>query len=290
MVAPQELLMMHRSEDHTGSGGRHHSGVVNVSAYRQHLPSCHVRLVVDQEQASGEVLRPVSEYLTQSENAEHLPVRVPLKLGRSLLRSLLSSTASSPALDPSSLTDEACGVLLAYLNHNLRLPVNPATFTSPQAMHRTRFMHIDVHAARALELTRAQDVGGHASLGGSSSGSNSVLKQLDKTVTAGGSRCLQAWLLRPLVDVESIAKRQDAVECFVVRPALRREVRAVLEGIGDMQRCMQKMLLNRAAPSDASSLARSLFHVQRLHSALAGAHCASHHSSNITLPLQVIYL
>lgn len=265
---------MQRSEDRTGSGDSH-SDIVNVSAFRQHLPSCHVRLVVDHEQEGGEVLALASESLTQCENGEYVPVHIPLQLGRSLLRSLLSSTASSPALDPSSLTDQACGVLLAYLNHNLRLPVNPATFTVPQAMHRTRFMHIDAHAARALELTRAQEVSGHASSGSSVSGSNSVLKQLDKTVTAGGSRCLNAWLLRPLVDVESIEKRQDAVECFVVRPALRREVRAVLEGVGDMQRCMQKLLLNRAVPSDAASLARSLSHVQRLHSTLAGAHRAS---------------
>jgi DNA mismatch repair protein MutS len=133
-------------------------------------------------------------------------------------------------------------------------------------------MHIDAHAARALELTRAQDAHSYAGAGGGISGSSSsVLRQLDKTLTAGGSRCLQAWLLRPLVDIESIAARQDAVECFVLRPALRRQVRDVLEGVGDMQRCMQKMLLNRATPADAVSLARSLHHAQRLQNTLAAA-------------------
>jgi DNA mismatch repair protein MutS len=101
-------------------------------------------------------------------------------------------------------------------------------------------MHIDAHAARALELTRAQDAHSYAGAGGGISGiSSSVLRQLDKTLTAGGSRCLQAWLLRPLVDTESIAARQDAGECFVFRPALRRQVRDVLEGVGDMQRCVR---------------------------------------------------
>jgi hypothetical protein len=38
-----------------------------------------------------------------------------------------------------------------------------------------------------------------------------------------------------------------------------------------MQRCMQKMLLNRATPADAVSLARSLHHAQRLQNTLAAA-------------------
>jgi DNA mismatch repair protein MutS len=164
-------------------------------------------------------------------------------------------------------------VLYAYLSHNLSLPVTPASFSPPQHLNRSRFMHIDAHAARALELTRAQD---GSSAGTSGSDHSSVFKQLNKTITAGGSRCLQAWLLRPLVDTRAISLRQDAVECFVTRPELRRRVREALEGAGDIRRSVQKMLLNRAAPSDAAALARSLHCVLRLQNTLAAASHAPH--------------
>ncbi len=256
---------------------------VSLSTLRQFLPSCHVRPVADHndvpaEDVSGSIFDPVPS----PDVAHDMPVRVPLQLGRLLLHSLLPAGTPSSLSEPPILSDAACSVLLAYLNHNLHLPVNSVTFRAPQPLQRSRFMHIDAHAARALELARGQDVGGQITSGSSSSSSNnssSVLKQLDQTVTAGGSRCLQAWLLRPLVDVDSIKKRQDAVECLVVRTSLRRDVKDALEGMGDMQRCMQKLLLNRAAPSDAASLARSLQRTLRLKSTLAAACQASNGAS-----------
>jgi DNA mismatch repair ATPase MutS len=266
IVGPKELLLVCDSDDRISSKG------VSLSTLRQFLPSCHVRPVADSNDVRAEVVNgPASNPLPSPDSVHDVPVLVPLQLGRSLLSSLLPSAALSSFSEPLSITDEACSVLLAYLNHNLHLPVNPVTFRAPQPLQRSRFMHIDAHAARALELTRAQDLGGQIASGSNSSSNNSVLKQLDETVTAGGSRCLQAWLLRPLVDVDSIKKRQDAVECLVVRTALRRDVKDALEGMGDIQRCMQKLLLNRAAPSDVASLARSLYRALRLQSVLAAA-------------------
>jgi DNA mismatch repair ATPase MutS len=264
--------------DH-GISGSGNKGASSLSVFRQHFPSCQIHPVVELHDVDSETPATISaaaETMPATESADDMPVRVPLQLGFSLLRSL-SDTAPAPVSDPPSPSDAACSVLLAYLSHNLRLPVNSATFRYPQPLHRSRFMYIDAHASRALELTRAQDASGYIGAGGGSDGS--VLRQLDKTATAGGSRCLQAWLLRPLVDIGPIVSRQDAVECFVMRPALRRQVRDALEGVGDMQRCMQKMLLNRACPLDAVSLARSLRHTLRLQSTLMDACCGPNGSS-----------
>jgi DNA mismatch repair ATPase MutS len=274
--------MDQNDHDISGSGNM---GASRLSLFRQHFPSCQIHPVVelhDVDSKTSATISAAAETMPATESANDMPVRVPLQLGFSLLRSL-SDTASTPVSDPPSPSDAACSVLLAYLSHNLRLPVNSVTFRYPQPLHRTRFMYIDAHASRALELTRAQDASGYIGAGGGSDGS--VLRQLDKTATAGGSRCLQAWLLRPLVDIGPIVSRQDAVECFVMRPALRRQVRDALEGVGDMQRCMQKMLLNRASPLDAVSLARSLRHTLRLQSTLMDACCGP---SGLSLAVAVI--
>jgi DNA mismatch repair ATPase MutS len=269
-VAPRELLVLHHDQGDVGDSSSSSTDYVHLSALRQHFPSCQIRTVVDSDVLHQHDVNAASENLPLLDSAGETPVRLPLQLGLSLLCSL-SPTRSSHSSAPLSLNDVACGVLFAYLSHNLQLPVNLATFRMPQPLHHSRFMHIDAHAARALELTRAQDVLGQAVAGGTNGSSGSVLRQLDMTLTAGGSRCMQTWLLRPLVDVESITARQDAVECFFKRPALRRQVRDVLEGVDDVQRCVQKMLLNRATPSDASSLARSLHRLQSLQSTLTAA-------------------
>ncbi len=268
---------MNESDDDIGSSGN--AGVTSLSVFRQHFPSCQIHPVIELNDACSETqaaINPAAETMPLAQGTDDMPVRVPLHLGFSLLR-ILSPATSTPLSATPSPSDTACSVLLAYLSHNLRLPVNPVTFRSPQPVHRSRFMYIDAHASRALELTRAQDSSGY--IGVESSSDSSVVRQLDKTVTAGGSRCLQAWLLRPLVDVAAIVYRQDAVECFVLRPALRRQVRQALDGVADMQRCMQKMLLNRASPLDALSLARSLRHTLRLQSTLMDACCGPGGSS-----------
>ena len=60
----------------------------------------------------------------------------------------------------------------------------------------------------------------------------SLLDELDRTVTSVGSRLLRAWLLRPLVALEPIRDRLDAVEELAFRTTERgkfRDVRARAE-------------------------------------------------------------
>ena len=45
----------------------------------------------------------------------------------------------------------------------------------------------------------------------------SLLHEIDRTVTPMGGRLLRAWLLRPLVALERIQDRLDAVEDFAFR-------------------------------------------------------------------------
>lgn len=101
-------------------------------------------------------------------------------------------------------------------------------------------MSIDPATRASLEIHRAQD-GGRA---------GSLLACVDRTVTAGGARLLAARLTRPLMDLDAIGARLEAVGWFAERRRLREDVRALLAGSGDMARALGRLVLNRGGPRD----------------------------------------
>jgi DNA mismatch repair protein MutS len=99
-----------------------------------------------------------------------------------------------------------------------------------------------------LELVRTADGDEKASL----------LAQLDETKTAPGARLLRRRLLAPLTRVLEIRRRLDAVELFVTQPGLRKEIRARLGSMADLERLAVKLTVNRAGPRDLLALKASL--------------------------------
>jgi DNA mismatch repair protein MutS len=90
----------------------------------------------------------------------------------------------------------------------------------------------------------------HLELTTSTSGDpkTTLLSVIDETVTSAGARLLRRWLLSPLRDVARIRRRLDAVEWFVVESRLRQNLRAAMDGVGDLER-----LATRAAFGDATA-------------------------------------
>ena len=73
-----------------------------------------------------------------------------------------------------------------------------------------------------------------------------------------GGRRLRRWLGQPLLDVDRLVLRQDAVEWFH-RSALRRErVIMLLDAVADMERLVNKVRGFSATPRDLVSLANSI--------------------------------
>ena len=86
----------------------------------------------------------------------------------------------------------------------------------------------------------------------------SLLDVIDDTATAPGSRLLRRWLLYPLVDVEPIRRRQDAVAWLVERATLRDTIRRTLTRIADLERLAGKATLGVATPRDLGRLRDAL--------------------------------
>ena len=113
----------------------------------------------------------------------------------------------------------------------------------------TGFMVLDAAARRNLELTH--------SMSADTKGA-SLLAIMDRTRTAMGGRMLRKWVDQPLLDVNKINRRLDAVEELYGDALIREEMREILGGIQDIERLMSRIVCESANPRDLVGLAQSL--------------------------------
>ena len=113
-------------------------------------------------------------------------------------------------------------------------------------------MTLDAPARRNLELTQGMIDGAKG---------KSLLTVLDATQTAMGGRLLKKWLDAPLLSVERINRRLDAVEAFHDEALTRGDVRDVLRGVSDLERLMARISTGTANARDLVALRVSLSRV-----------------------------
>jgi len=97
----------------------------------------------------------------------------------------------------------------------------------------------------------------------------SLLGIIDYTVTAMGGRLLRSRLLAPLLDVDRIRLRLDAVGELREDSIGRHELREGLKGILDLERLTGRISLAAAHPRDLVALKKSLHLLPRLNALLA---------------------
>jgi DNA mismatch repair protein MutS len=150
----------------------------------------------------------------------------------------------------------AAGALVEYLRDTQKVElthVRSVTFR-PAADH----LVLDAVTLKHLEIVQAID--------GDRAGS--LLGEIDRTVTSMGGRLLRAWLLRPLVALEPIRDRLDAVEEFAFRTTERGKFRESLKVVQDLERLVARAALGTAGPRDLVALKRSLAVVPRVRAIL----------------------
>ena len=115
---------------------------------------------------------------------------------------------------------------------------------------------LDATAVRDLELLRSSSGETQASL----------LHLIDQSVTAMGSRLLRRWIVQPLRCVEAIEARLDAVDMLMHALQLRRELRALLAKVPDLERLTIRAVTGMATPRDLAAMRQGL---NALHELLA---------------------
>ncbi|QRN83541.1 DNA mismatch repair protein MutS [Chloroflexota bacterium] len=149
----------------------------------------------------------------------------------------------------------AAGAILSYLEDTQRQALKLLTDLSTYTLD--EFMVLDAETRRNLELTetiRSGKVQG------------SLLGILDLTKTPMGGRLIHHWVSKPLLDVEQIEKRLDAVSAFHQNGLLRAEIREALSEIDDLERLTNRVLSGHAIPRDLVAMRENLRRLPKIRS------------------------
>eukprot|EP01125_Pyxidicula_operculata_P018355 TRINITY_DN6515_c0_g1_i2.p1 TRINITY_DN6515_c0_g1~~TRINITY_DN6515_c0_g1_i2.p1 ORF type:complete len:912 (-),score=133.29 TRINITY_DN6515_c0_g1_i2:287-3022(-) len=115
-------------------------------------------------------------------------------------------------------------------------------------------MSIDPTTRRSLELNTTQQ----------NDTKGSVLSSIDRTITGSGARLLFSRLNAPILSINEINHRLDMVEYFYENPSLINDIRDLLKICFDIERCLQRISLDRGGPRDLSSIVSTLSSAKRI--------------------------
>ena len=151
------------------------------------------------------------------------------------------------SLDESFAMERALDALAAFVRR-VGFDVPSGLLREPEFYRARTFLGLDTNARRHLDLVKTQGANPKATL----------FATLDRCRTAMGSRMLGRWILAPLVDAASIARRAERVEALVNDYPARANLQELLAGVYDLERIAQKVRFRRAGPRDLGSLRRTL--------------------------------
>ncbi len=168
---------------------------------------------------------------------------------RALLDHFGVTTLEAYGCEDRPLAAQAAGAIIIYLRDTQ--PDALANLDRLQSYATDKFMRLDPQTVRNLEIFQGWDFTGGQPTG-------SLVSTIDLTVTPMGGRRLRRWLRHPLLDVVELRARQDAIEWFFKRDAVREKIRAGLNEILDIERLLGRVRRKIAAPMEVVALARSL--------------------------------
>ena len=155
----------------------------------------------------------------------------------------------------------AAGAALHYLSQHLRRDVKHLTHLT--FYQSTDFLALDSTTLRNLEILEPlhRDAPRNASLFGA----------MNRTVTPMGARRLRDWLSQPLAAVESIRRRQEAVQSFTVNPFVLESFRHHLKEVRDLERTLSRLSIGTGNARDLVALRQALEQVPTLKESLSQA-------------------
>ena len=146
----------------------------------------------------------------------------------------------------------AAGALLHYLRDTQKADL--AHVSSITYKTSADSLLIDGVTLKHLEIIESMEGGREGTL----------LHEIDRTVTPMAGRLLRSWLLRPLVSLDRIRDRLDAVEEFAFRSTDRGKFRDVLKSVQDLERLVARAALGNASPRDLVGLKQSIAAVPKV--------------------------
>ena len=169
-----------------------------------------------------------------------------------LCKRTLKEQFETDSLEGLGLKDYNCGVIAAgailqYFKETQKTSLSNFTRLVPYVTG--KYMVLDSSTRRNLELTETMR---------EKNKRGSLLWVLDKTKTAMGARLLRNYLEQPLIELEEIEKRQEAIEELNANVISREEIREYLNPVYDMERLSSRISYQSANPRDLISFKSSI--------------------------------
>ncbi len=167
-------------------------------------------------------------------------------------KSQLLEHFSATSLEPLGLKEKAkavkaAGAVLDYLKETQKRTmdyIKRLRFYSPD-----KYMTLDATTLKNLEIFRSLR---------ERSKEGTLLSVLDETVTAMGSRKLRNWLQQPLLDLDKIKSRLDAVDILTDSIFLRDDLREEMDGLYDIERLISRVVYGNADARDLLAIEDAL--------------------------------
>ncbi|MNV09009.1 DNA mismatch repair protein MutS [compost metagenome] len=145
----------------------------------------------------------------------------------------------------------AAGVALHYLNETEHR--NLQHISTLSRIEEDRFMWLDRFTIRNLEL-----------IGSMNENAVTLSDVLDHTASPMGARLLKRWIVMPLKDKKGIQERLDVVDFFFNNRELRDDLIGQIKQVGDLERLISKIGLQKANPREIVQLKRALHAIEKL--------------------------
>jgi len=182
----------------------------------------------------------------------------PANAHRRLLEHFGATSLEAFGCDKLPLAISAAAAVLDYLGDTYKsaLPL----LTGLRTYATDAFMALDPQTRRNLELFEG---------GRQGTPDNSLLRVLDQTETPMGARLLRRWVGQPLLDLDELTLRQDAVGWMKDSGVRRQQVRDALKHVSDVERVLHRIGGGAAIPREVVGLRRSLEQVPTLRELLS---------------------
>ena len=148
-------------------------------------------------------------------------------------------------IDRLSLGIIAAGVALHYLNETEHR--NLQHISAISRIEEDRHLWLDRYSVRNLEL-----------VGSSNENAHTLVEVLDQTCSPMGARLLRRWIVMPLKEIKPINDRLGVVEYLVAQDELRDDLQQHIRQIGDLERLISKIGLQKANPREVCQLKKAL--------------------------------
>jgi DNA mismatch repair protein MutS len=154
----------------------------------------------------------------------------------------------------------AAGAILYYLD--LTQHEQLGHITSLSRIEENRYVWLDKFTIKNLELFHTPY-----------EGARTLIDVMDRTISPMGGRLLKRWLSLPLKDIQPVNERLDVVQYFVENDSVKNDIGGLIHQIGDLERLISKVAVNRINPREVVQLKRALKAVESLKELCSNCGC-----------------